>query len=94
MAGPPARGCIGTRGCWEFESVRFMGDRFDGLQGNGSRLGTRGQLSEVPVEVQLAKDFLEEIGNGRVKNRSLEKHKTVEPGSLPSNSQAMVAKRI
>ena len=47
-----------ARGCWGIESVKFMGDRFDGLQENGSRRGTWGQLVEVPVEVQLAEKSL------------------------------------
>ena len=46
---------------WAIGRVRFLDDHCDRLQGNGSKRGTRGQLVEVPVEVQLARDCWESI---------------------------------
>ena len=66
----------------------FGGSRRLHFCGNGNRRGTRRQLVEVPVEVQLAENFW--VGReGKVKNGRLENRKTAAPGkpwSLPQPS--------
>jgi len=51
------KGLISARVVWAIEGVRFLDDHCERLRENGSRRGTLGQLVEVPVEVQLAKNF-------------------------------------
>ncbi len=57
MAGRGDRGGFSARVVWATERARLLDDHCDRLQGNGSRRGTRGQLVEVPVEVQLAENL-------------------------------------